>query len=110
MSKLTNRSQESVLAEADDRSISLGFAYIVIFCVTFALFDLFPTISWGIKLACTGAFFSLIIARCVTRVLQFRQFGHGIAKSIIISYAFTFFGYVSFVCLISESLSLRIWN
>lgn len=110
MTKLTKRSQEDVLEEAGNQSITLGFVYIAIFSLAFALFDLFPTISWGLKLACTGAFLTLIVARCVTRVLQFRPVGHGVVKSIIVSYAFTFLGFGAFVYFIWESLSLRIWH
>lgn len=110
MTRLTKRNQEAVLEEAGNQSISLGFSYIVILSAAFALFDLFPTISWGLKLACIGAFLTLIVARCVTGVLQFRHFGHGMAKTIIVSYAFTFLGYGAFVYFIRESLSHRIWH
>jgi hypothetical protein len=101
LDKLSQVDLEKLLSEVKRRDFRFQFNYVLIFLTVFAIFDLFPTISPGLKWGCAGGFLIFIVSTGYGALARFRRLAlsSDLFNSVMIGFASIVAGYLAFVFL-----------
>ena len=112
LDKLPKPSREALFNEVEKSEVSFQFTYIFIFLFVFGIFDVFPTIHIAFKFVAAMAFLIFTVSTGYGAVARVHRLGlpGKVLHSVLSGFALIISGFVAFVILIRDSLTIRIWH